>query len=1395
MSIAGRVFSRLPVASVVLAACALGAASAGYWFYVSQQREYIVGRDFRILSHLAKQVDAIVQAEVRILENLADDAATRDDAAPKVMTARWLQLRGKPYQASDIRVVRTPWGRAGAAHTIRTDGQLVLEVVLQPRKEGASSLTASIKLQRSLEPLFASRIGQGAFDAIVLGTSDGVVLIGAGQTAQQIRSSGLNVLSSTSTADGKPVAFAELAKSIAMADVSLAGVDYTSFLFPCCASADQDRKPLILVGLVRAETIRSSSWAISTTLVKVSILFLVVVVVAWPFLKLILLGERQQVRVADFFQLGASSVAGLAIITVVLLDVSAYRRLNRDLDAQLQDLADALDDHATSEIRDAYAQLVCLEDKVDNVKGALEDGRLSSVLDPDKPMSDLQKQLTCQPPLANAVGVTGETDDNSRLAAGPRLTWRYPFFETVAFIDRDGMQQIKLGTSENVSNRISVADREYFKTVMRRRGWKGSIFCPGEECALESVWSWTTGEPVAVVAKESKLKWGPPEDPRPLPVAAISIPMRSLIGPVLPPGFAFAVIDQTGIVLFHSDRQRNGSENLFVETDNNRRLRAQVAAHSAEPLSIRYWGSQYRAYVRPMSLPGTYVVAMAQKERAWAINREWLVVALLFLAIYLILWLVVALATLGANASWVWPDASRRIGYVGVSIWCGLVLVVALIAVGLQDRRLLLMAGMSLPLVGWIGTYLCLRYRPRPGSGSRREPLVAYSIATALVLLVTGVVPGALLFLASYQLHARSYIKNSQLIVSRMLSQRFDRLSEEYLGTDDGKAKPKRPAATHVDLVSDRDIYIDFLYNTSVKRALTASRGRAQSAEGCPETVSTESGTSHHSDDTVLSLIEDYLPYYSEASVEWRELLHDCAGDGSWGSKPGQNGIRDVTVIFTSNTGRLPVELTSWVPSITHVPPSTAERGSGARREVLLAGTGQQPVPTSGSRDHETDQLGSRDSWALLFCSGIVVLCLTGGVVRIFNRRIYLVGITEPLWACGQLASNTGENVLVLCDKAAKATQLAGITPLKLGPIVEERDFTGTWQRALSDLDARGGDGAVLIDDFDERLGDAHGMDRKLSLLEELVADQTRTVIVLSQVPLRGLTDSLRHSARVIAAARQKRASNGKAAATTAGETTMERWRRVLKAFVVVERREQDAACPIEAIRPAAPVREPDARPLLSAPEASSHAPSWSDRLDKLRTQPVAAFLASEGRSHPYVRRVCEDLMRSDAVTNGRLTRRQAFDEVAERTAQFYRGLWASCSEDEKVVLGHIAQHGLANSSVRSVVRRLLGRRLLCKDPALRPMNETFRRFVLTRECSAQVVALEIESGLSAWDRLRAPLGVAVVGVGVFLFATQKELYNAIFGLTTAAAASVPTLLRAVMQLVGRSPEGQGTKA
>jgi len=1281
MAFGGRALPFLRIAGLTLAASIAASAGVGYWFFVSQQRDYIIGRDFRILTNLTRQIDSTARAETRVIRNLPKEPGGPDI---KTLPDAWSKLRGKPYKAADIafKMDKRPAGPIPGP-TLHPNS-LMLDV---PLENDGRQLIASLNLQPAIETLFSSTVGPDAFDAILLGTRDGRVLVSAGSGAEQLRFSGLDMLESKERKDGAALKFKELSEAITMADVTVAGVDYTLFVAPCCLFAKTPAERLVLAGLVSSEKVRASSWAIPTTLVKVSVLALLIALVGWPFLKLVLLGDRQQVGVTDFFQLGASSVAGLAILTVVMLDVSAYWRLNRDLDAQLSDLAHALDNNATAEIKDANAQLTCIEETLGARKTIEFDGnRLGSVL------NDSRVWCTTVLPEHSANRLSNEPPD---------IRWRYPYFETVTFVDTEGQQYLKLATSGNVSNLISVAEREYFRTIASGRGWKATDFCE-TSCALESIWSFTTGEAQAVLSKKTTLQLKPgPHQPRPA-VAAISFPMRSLIGPVLPPGFAFAVIDRSGKVLFHTDRQRNGNENFFVETDNNRRLRAQVSAHSADELDINYRGAHYRAYVKPMELPGMYVVAMAQSERAWAINREWLVVALTLVAVYLVLWLAVAVVTFINGASWVWPDPRRRWRYVAVSIVCGLLLVVAIRTVVHEDPQTLVLAGLTLPLVGWLFARLLLVSSPQRRSRGGRETLVTYSVASVLVLLVTGVVPGAMLFLASYRLHAWSYIKNSQLDVAHQLADRYERLNEAYLLG--GRKNPKSPAAYYTDIVSDRDIYVNFLYNTTIKRLKENTKPPHD-----------------HKDGMLLRLLEDILPYFSEASVGWRELLHDQSDDGTWESWRRRSGFGEGAL--RARTGKLALELTSSVPSIT----SVAATVKGDTRALALA----------------------QDSVTLLCMSAAGLLVLAGVVVYVFNRRVYLVGITQPLWACDSLVRNAGQNVLVLCDAESKEEQLKGFSSLDLGPIVTQQDFKRAWRMALFDVDQKSDDGSVLIADFDEGLDDVSSVDRKLLLLEELVFDPSRRVVVLSKVSLRGLTDSARH------------ASGAGTAGADSKDSTFARWGRIMKAMVIVERRQPNEALP-------------------------------SRR--KQRSSAVT-FLLSERDSHPNVRRVCDDLLQSDAVERGRLSRAQAFDELVERTLQFYRSVWTSCSEDEKVVLGHVAKHGLANASARSVVRQLLGRGLLRADPALRPMNETFRHFILTRECAKHVEALESADGPSAWDRLRIPLGVTVVGVGLFLFATQKELYNAIFGLVTAAAASVPALIKTVGELVGRPMDGPEAKA
>ena len=179
-------------------------------------------------------------------------------------------------------------------------------------------------------------------------------------------------------------------------------------------------------------------------------------------------------------------------------------------------------------------------------------------------------------------------------------------------------------------------------------------------------------------------------------------------------------------------------------------------------------------------------------------------------------------------------------------------------------------------------------------------------------------------------------------------------------------------------------------------------------------------------------------------------------------------------------------------------------------------------------------------------------------------------------------------------------------------------------------------------------------------------------------------------------------------------------------------------------------------------------------------------MLGQEGEHDRFIRAICEDIRNSTAFKSGGLTADQIVDEINERAATHYQRLWASCSEDERVVLGHVAADGLTTAASRRVVRRLLVRELLNKDPDLKLMNRTFRNFIMSPEIQRHVRTLEGSAEPSTWDRLRVPFALAAVSAGVFLFTTQRDMFNQTVTVVTAMAAAVPTVFRALSVIAQR---------
>ncbi len=76
-------------------------------------------------------------------------------------------------------------------------------------------------------------------------------------------------------------------------------------------------------------------------------------------------------------------------------------------------------------------------------------------------------------------------------------------------------------------------------------------------------------------------------------------------------------------------------------------------------------------------------------------------------------------------------------------------------------------------------------------------------------------------------------------------------------------------------------------------------------------------------------------------------------------------------------------------------------------------------------------------------------------------------------------------------------------------------------------------------------------------------------------------------------------------------------------------------------------------------------------------------------------------------------------------------------------------------------------------------MNRSFRNFILTSVKPDEALALEKEVNKGGtWSIIRLPIIITLLALGVFIFYTQKEVYNNLIAFVAALGAALPMILR-----------------
>ena len=244
------------------------AASAVVWYVTvtSERERYLTSRNFRLLSTIATQLDSSISGQLKTFGTLLSSAdGTEEQGVPT-----WFS-RARDYvpslQALDTKRLNTTFDSPGPGASARTDrpSQAVLDdrgawlqLSIETRKpepkkqeptqqetkkkepSGAAAEpgtgTVYLALGGLLGPVFAPKLRDGAFDALVLASTDGRVLHAEGRQSAVLKAARLDQLEPASRpfvmfgntqAQPPPPGYLSIARTSGVVDVRIS-VPHTS---------------------------------------------------------------------------------------------------------------------------------------------------------------------------------------------------------------------------------------------------------------------------------------------------------------------------------------------------------------------------------------------------------------------------------------------------------------------------------------------------------------------------------------------------------------------------------------------------------------------------------------------------------------------------------------------------------------------------------------------------------------------------------------------------------------------------------------------------------------------------------------------------------------------------------------------------------------------------------------------------------------------------------------------------------------------------------------------------------------------------------------------------------------------------------------------------------------
>ncbi|WHZ30188.1 MAG: hypothetical protein OJF51_004991 [Nitrospira sp.] len=829
-----RALNKLPSTTVVFGAVllALGFCGILYWKHVATQSLHLQERNFRVLTVTSRALGAMVANYATVFKSVIEgeppcsmeggpscsDKVTRSQAYKDAIEA----LPGLKH----VRVAEAMEDLDGFAVRFVTQNgtsAIKLTYVHQDRAMTKSrwKVTAVVDLSRIMrqlvtedifsDVLLADRMGrvlyhyQSADDPFGFEFVDVSLLLQRHNDPES--KDGVTDEAETGRKDNL------VSRLPLFNEAPIGGISHTVFAQATDILAEGGTaQTLILVGIVPAGKFYAEARAIPLNYLLLIAGILLILFFVHPYVKLQTNMFTERLTPISVAVLIISTVFGTALLTFGLADIATYHNVEQHLNRQLKVVSEEIRERFNDNVQLGLEQLAMFDQSCRN------DEECSNRLKDSSPYH-LSERLCIG---VNEGGIekgfsffSTKSDNCSDDKHKHSLTdVVYRDVKTMFWVGSNGEMKVLRSREPDPWKYANLKERQYVGRV-----WEDETFTRGQQRFwVQPIYSLTSGENSAVLSMKSAAFEGQ-HLVRPI-VAALEVKLPSVTDAGVPPGLGFAVIDQKGEVLFHSDSRRNLRENLFEETDRGERLRQAVFARATAEFDGRYWGKDRHFHIAPL-FPAEILEPSIGKRSGpivespdvhWSLVTYWdadMLRALNFRSLYssgalflVYVLMVVSIGIVGwwtysrANGSaprWVWPQSEHLHRY---RLVIGL-LVVSLVAVGMWYLRPhpypdMLLWGL-LPALAAAAVVLSVTHTKadsadnnKPDPSARQMYRRTYMLVMTLVLLVFVVTPTLVIFRVAIEMEWRLLVRFAQ----------FDLVHDRAIQAQ-GVRKSHRPTLFH----------------------------------------------------------------------------------------------------------------------------------------------------------------------------------------------------------------------------------------------------------------------------------------------------------------------------------------------------------------------------------------------------------------------------------------------------------------------------------------------------------------------------------------------------------------------------------------------------------------------